>query len=94
MDKLLLVVVAALVAAFLYALTRSLASWRGAWRIGAASCLLGVTWVVARAALDVRKDPSSHSLWPLEILFAVFVASVALAVLHLARRARGTRSPR
>ncbi len=92
MDVLLVLVAALVVAAFLFLETRSLLRWKGGWRIGATLPLLAVLFVVARIVFDTRRDPTSHNLWPFEILFAVVTASVALGVLYAVQRASRTRT--
>lgn len=42
--------------------------WRGGWRLTAAVPALMMTFVVLRIVIDVARDPTSHNLWPLEII--------------------------
>jgi len=60
--------------------------WRGGWRLAAALPIAAMAFVVVRIVVDTAQDPTSHNLWPFEILMfgAASVASVAL--LALARR--------
>ena len=59
--------------------------WRGAWRIAAAVPALALAGVVARVALDVRRDPTSHNLWPLEIAVWLLGGLMLIALLFGAR---------
>jgi len=93
MDILLLVGAVFLLAAFVYAQVRSLARWRGGWRIAAVLPLLGLLFVLARIVFDTQRDPTSHNLWPLEIVFATVIALAALGLLHIARLASRARTP-
>lgn len=60
--------------------------WRGAWRVAAALPALGVTWVVLSLFIDTARDPTSHNLWPFEIVFAGVLSVGAMLVLALLRR--------
>lgn len=59
---------------------RALAAWRGGFRLAAALPLPG--WIVwgAKLALDLARDPTSHNLFPFEVLIG---AAMALAYLGL-----------
>lgn len=66
--------------------------WRGGWRIAAAVPALAMVFVVGRIVIDTARDPTSHNLWPFEILMwggasAVFMGALAL-FRWLARRGR------
>jgi hypothetical protein len=57
--------------------------WRGGWRIAAAVPALVMAFVVGRIVVDTAIDPTSHNLWPFEILMwggasAVFMGALAL----------------
>lgn len=87
-----LVVVAGLVAlAFLGLQAWSLARWRGGWRAAALLPLLGFGAILTRVVLATRRDPTSHNLWPFEVLFAAAVALAALGLLSLGGRRSATR---
>ena len=43
--------------------------WRGLWRIAATLPALAMAYVVLRLNIDTARDPTSHNLWPFEILF-------------------------
>ena len=69
---------------------RLLHRWAGGWRLAAGLPLVG--WAVWSGAFarDVTKDPTSHNLFPFEILIGACVALLYLACLAAARRvARG-----
>jgi hypothetical protein len=78
MDVILVSAGALAVIGFLVAVGRSIARWRGYWRLLAVVVLLGTASWTAKIGVDLRRDPTSHNLWPLE---AVFVAGLALFVL-------------
>jgi len=60
--------------------------WRGRWKIAAAVPLAVVAFVVGRILIDTARDPTSHNLWPFEILIWCAVALVAIGVLWAVRR--------
>ena len=60
--------------------------WRGGWRIAAAVPAALIAFVVLRIAIDTAHDPSSHNLWPFEILELGSAALAIIGVLKLARR--------
>ena len=66
--------------------------WRGGWRLAAGLPLLG--WAVwgGLFARDVTADPTSHNLFPFEIMIAVTAALVYLGVLAVARHMLARRS--
>ena len=64
---------------------RALVVRRGPWRWMALVLLLLVLGVVLRIVVDVRADPTSHNLWPLEVLAAVIAASALLGILEIIR---------
>ncbi|KFN50122.1 hypothetical protein [Arenimonas composti] len=43
--------------------------WRGIWRIAAALPLAALAFVVLRLVVDTFRDPTSHNLWPFELVF-------------------------
>ncbi|MDN5781581.1 MAG: hypothetical protein L0H23_06095, partial [Luteimonas sp.] len=63
--------------------------WRGGWRLAAAVPAALVAFVVLRIVLGVVFDPSSHNMWPFEMLMAGGVASVLVLALWLARKLSG-----
>lgn len=60
--------------------------WRGKWRIAVGVPAAVAALVVLRIAIDVARDPTSHNLWPFEVLMTGPACAVAVAVLVLARR--------
>jgi hypothetical protein len=60
--------------------------WRGGWRIAAAVPAAVVAFVVLRIVIDTARDPTSHNLWPFEILMVGTGALLAIGVLKLLRR--------
>ena len=72
---------------------RAVRRWRGGWRLAAALPGAWVGLVVLRIVVGTTVDPTSHNLWPFEILYASVVSLVLLGALAagrrlLARRAR------
>lgn len=63
--------------------------WRGGWRIAAAVPVVVILFVVLRIVIDTARDPTSHNLWPFEILQFGIVALVIVGGLKLARRFMG-----
>jgi hypothetical protein len=43
-------------------------------------------FVVLRIAIDVARDPTSHNLWPFEVLMTGAGCAVAVAALAVSRR--------
>lgn len=86
MDKALLAGMGVLVVAFLVAQMQSLWRWKGAWRIAGLLPLAYAVFVVARIVLDVRRDPSSHNLWPMEVLLAAVGGLIGLGIIAAFRR--------
>jgi hypothetical protein len=65
--------------------------WSGGWRVAAALPLVAIGFVVLRIVAGVAVDPTSHNLWPFEILQVGGISLAAMAVLLLARKAAGKR---
>lgn len=65
---------------------RALFRWRGGWRMAAAVPAALMGFVVLRIMVGVAIDPTSHNLWPFEILTVGFLGVVIMAVLMLVRR--------
>lgn len=63
--------------------------WRGGWRVAAAVPMVMMTFVVLRIMIGVARDPTSHNLWPFEILQAGVLSVVVMALLLLARKLSG-----
>ncbi len=63
--------------------------WRGGWRIAAAVPAAVILFVVLRIIVDTARDPTSHNLWPFEILQFGVLALLIVGGLKLARRFMG-----
>ena len=63
--------------------------WRGAWRVAAAFPALIMAFVVLRIVVDTARDPTSHNLWPFEVLMWGGGSVGIVAALGLARRVFG-----
>lgn len=59
--------------------------WRGGWRIAAAVPALMMTFVIGRIVVDTARDPTSHNLWPFEILMWGGASVVVMGVLALVK---------
>lgn len=60
--------------------------WRGGWRLAAALPAAVMAFVVLRIVVDTARDPTSHNLWPVEILTVGAVSLGLMLVLAIARR--------
>jgi len=60
--------------------------WRGGWRIAAAIPALAMAFVILRIVVDTARDPTSHNLWPFEILMWGAASAVAMGALALFKR--------
>jgi hypothetical protein len=63
--------------------------WRRHWRWIAIVPLLGMAFVVSRLFVDTVGDPTSHNLWPFEIVLWGALSVGWMLVLALARRLTG-----
>jgi hypothetical protein len=63
--------------------------WRGGWRIAAAVPAAMMAFVVLRIMIGVARDPTSHNLWPFEILQAGALSVVVMVMLLVARKLSG-----
>lgn len=74
-----------IVVAYLAAQAGCVGRWSGGWRLAAGLPLLG--WAVwgGLFARDVSSDPTSHNLFPFEIMIGATAALVYLGVLTVAR---------
>jgi len=64
--------------------------WHGGWRVAAAVPAALMAFVVLRIIFGVSHDPTSHNLWPFEILLWGVVSLVIMGGLVIARRFIGT----
>ena len=65
---------------------RNMRRWEGGWRLVAALPALWVGFVVLRIVLGTSVDPTSHNLWPFEIVQASVASLVLTALIALAKR--------
>jgi hypothetical protein len=82
-------VLVALVLACIGAPLWALWKWRGGWRLAAALPVAVMAFVVGRIVVDTSRDPTSHNLWPLEIILSGAAGVGLIVVLALARRFTG-----
>lgn len=66
--------------------------WRGGWRVAAAVPAALMVFVVLRIVLDTARDPTSHNLWPFEIIMAGALSAAAMLALRAARKYTGANS--
>jgi hypothetical protein len=66
--------------------------WRGGWRIAAAVPVAVIAFVVLRIIIDTARDPTSHNLWPFEIIIFGAVAVGIIGALKIARRMMGVQA--
>ena len=62
--------------------------WRGAWRVAALVPTALMALVVSRLIIGTTVDPTSHNLWPFEILVVGGLSVVIMAALTLLKAAR------
>jgi hypothetical protein len=67
----------------------ALVRWRGGWRLAAAAPLALMGFVVLRLIVGVQQDPTSHNLWPFEIVMTGGLSFVVMLVLQSMRKAAG-----
>jgi hypothetical protein len=68
--------------------------WRGGWKLAAAVPAGIVGFVILRIVVDTSADPTSHNLWPFEVLLAALASLAVIGVLALTRRVTaGAREP-
>lgn len=60
--------------------------WRGGWRLAAAVPAAMMAFVVLRLVFDTARDPTSHNLWPFEILMTGALSAGAIALLGAIRK--------
>lgn len=59
--------------------------WRGWWRWAMAAPLLLLVGVVGNIGIGIWLDPTSHNLWPFEVLMWLAIALVVVGILYLLR---------
>jgi len=60
--------------------------WRGGWRAAAAVPIVVMTFVVLRIVVDTARDPTSHNLWPFEVVMWGGACVAFMLVLRFTRR--------
>jgi len=60
--------------------------WRGGWRLAAALPIAAMTFVALRIVIDTARDPTSHNLWPFEIIMWGGGSFLFMVALKFARR--------
>ena len=60
--------------------------WRGGWRLAAAVPAALMAFVVLHIVAGTSIEPTSHNLWPFEVLSAGALSAGAMAALAIARR--------
>ncbi len=63
--------------------------WRGGWRLAAVVPAAMMAFVALRIVFGVARDPTSHNLWPFEILQVGALSVAVMAVLMVARKLSG-----
>ena len=64
----------------------ALRTWRGAWRIAASVPALAVLATLFKIVVDTTVEPTSHNLWPFEILIVGTFAILVISALAVCRR--------
>jgi hypothetical protein len=65
---------------------RAVRRWEGGWRLVAALPALWIAFVVLRIVVGTALDPTSHNLWPFEILMASVASLVLIGLMALTKR--------
>ena len=63
--------------------------WRGGWAIAACIPAAVLAAVIVRIVIDTKRDPTSHNLWPFELIMFSAMALAFIGVLTVARRFLG-----
>ena len=71
--------------AYVWLQMRLLFRWAGPWRVAAALPLVGGAVWGGNFASDISEDPTSHNLFPLEVLIGAGLATLYLGAIALAR---------
>jgi hypothetical protein len=72
---------------------RAMWRWRGGWRVAAMLPTALMALVVLRLIIGTTIDPSSHNLWPFEILIAGGLSVLIMAALTLLRKSTEAKEP-
>jgi hypothetical protein len=93
MEALLLMsVLVVLCLGFLALEAFALARWSGGWRVLATIPGLPLCMVIAKLVVDLHRDPTSHNLWPIELLTWSVLGALLLGILGIAHRFAARRS--
>lgn len=65
--------------------------WRGGWRVAALLPAVILAFVVLRMIFDIARNPTSHNLWPFEILMWGGFSCLWMLVVLLVRKVSGVR---
>lgn len=71
---------------------RGLLRWDGVWRWLALVVPLPLLVTGVRIIVDTRADPTSHNLWPFEVLASAVISLILLVVLEIGRAVFARRS--
>ena len=85
LSTMLMLVLAGCALGCLGATGYALRNWTSGWRWCAGAPLLFVVAAALKIGLEVRADPTSHNLWPFELLGLLAIASALLGALYLVR---------
>lgn len=67
--------------------------WRGAWRIAAAVPAAMVLVVILLIVVGTALDPTSHNLWPFEVVMFSALSLAIVGVLKVLRKSMGVDVP-
>lgn len=81
-----LLIAAAILSSVIVFSVEAVRRWRGFLRIAAALPLLALVSVAVFIAVEVAREPTSHNLWPLEIVLWGIGLLAYLGILALIRR--------
>lgn len=60
--------------------------WRGGWRVAAAVPAAMMAFVLLRIIVGTSMDPTSHNLWPFEVLQAAVLSLAIMVILMIVRK--------
>ena len=80
-DIFFMLLICSLFLGFLAMDVSALVRWKGTWKVGALLPLFAVGFIVVRIVVDTRADPTSHNLWPFELVMWSFLGLSFLGVL-------------
>jgi len=71
----------------------ALRNWRGGWRAVAVLPALPLAYVAVRIVVDTSIDPTSHNLWPFEIVIWSIAGLIGFGLIALLRWIWSPRKP-